>query len=114
MNIGRLARLAHEMQVNMARVQQELRDTTVEATVGGGAVRVVMTGAQELRAIEIDPATVDPADVELLQGLVFAAVTDALARSKRLAEEKMAAVTGGPGLPGLGGTVGLPGLPGIP
>ena len=103
MNIGQLTRMAQEMQANMARVQQELRDTTVEATVGGGAVRVVMTGAQELRSVEIDPATVDPSDVELLQDLVFAAVSDALAQSKRLAEEKMAAISGGLGLPGLPG-----------
>ena len=103
MNIGQLTRMAQEMQANMARVQQELRDATVEATVGGGAVRVVMTGAQELRAVEIDPATVDASDVELLQDLVFAAVTDALAQSKRLAEEKMAAISGGLGLPGLPG-----------
>ena len=107
MNIGQLTRMAQEMQANMARVQQELRDTTVEATVGWGAVRVVMTGAQELRSVEIDPATVDGSDVELLQDLVFAAVTDALAQSKRLAEEKMAAISGGLGLPG------LPGLPGL-
>jgi DNA-binding YbaB/EbfC family protein len=106
-NIGQLTRMAHEMQANMARAQQELRDTTVEASVGGGAVRVVMTGAQELRAVEIDPATVDASDIELLQDLVFAAVTDALAQSKRLAEEKMAAISGGLGLPG------LPGLPGL-
>ena len=103
MNIGHLTRMAQEMQANMARVQQELRDTTVEASVGGGAIRVVMTGAQELRAVEIDPATVDASDVELLQDLVFAAVTDALAQSKRLAEEKMAAISGGLGLPGLPG-----------
>jgi len=102
-NIGQLTRMAQEMQGNMARVQQELRDTTVEATVGGGAVRVVMTGAQELRSVEIDPATVDASDVELLQDLVFAAVSDALAQSKRLAEEKMAAISGGLGLPGLPG-----------
>jgi len=102
-NIGQLTRMGQEMQANMARVQQELRDTTVEATVGGGAVRVVMTGAQELRSVEIDPATVDASDVELLQDLVFAAVSDALAQSKRLAEEKMAAISGGLGLPGLPG-----------
>jgi hypothetical protein len=103
MNISQLTRMAQEMQANMARVQQELRDATVEATVGGGAVRVVMTGAQELRSIEIDPATVDPAEVELLQDLIFAAVGDALAQSKRLAEEKTAAIAGGMGLPGLPG-----------
>lgn len=103
MNIGQLTRMAQEMQANMARVQQELREATVEATVGGGAVKVVMTGAQELREVVIDPAIVDPEDVELLQDLVFAAMTDALAQSKKLAEEKMAAVTGGMGLPGLPG-----------
>ena len=103
MNIGQLTRMAQEMQANVARVQQELRDTTVEATVGGGAVRVVMTGAQELRSVEIDPATVDASEVELLQDLVFAAVSDALAQSKRLAEEKMGAISGGLGLPGLPG-----------
>lgn len=103
MNIGQLTRMAQEMQANMARVQQELRESTVEATVGGGAVRVVMTGAQELREVVIDPAIVDPEDVELLQDLVFAAMTDALSQSKKLAEEKMAAVTGGMGLPGLPG-----------
>ena len=106
MNIGQLTRMAQEMQANMARVQKELQETTVEATVGGGAVRVVMSGAQELRAIEIDPASIDPDDAELLQDLVFAAVTDALAQSKRLAEQKMAAVTGGMGLPGIGGMLG--------
>lgn len=103
MNIGQLTRMAQEMQANMARVQQELRESTVEATVGGGAVRVVMTGAQELREVVIDPAIVDPEDVELLQDLVFAAMTDALSQSKKLAEEKMAAVTGGMGLPGIPG-----------
>ncbi len=103
MNIGQLTRMAQEMQANMARVQQELRESTVEATVGGGAVKVVMTGAQELREVVIDPGIVDPEDVELLQDLVFAAMTDALAQSKKLAEEKMAAVTGGMGLPGIPG-----------
>jgi DNA-binding protein YbaB len=66
-----------------------------------------MTGTQELREIVIDPATVDPDDVEILQDLVFAAVTEALAQSKQLAADRMAAVTGGMGLPGLGGIPGL-------
>jgi DNA-binding YbaB/EbfC family protein len=107
MNLGQLTRMAQEMQANVARVQAELAAETVEATVGGGAVRVVMTGTQELREIVIDPATVDPDDVEILQDLVFAAVTDALAQSKQLAADKMAAVTGGMSLPGMGG---LPGI----
>lgn len=107
MNIGQLTKIAQEMQANVARVQAELAEATVEASVGGGAVRVVMTGTQELRTIEIDPATVDPEDVEILQDLVFAAVTGALTQSKRLAADKMGAVTGGLGIPGLGGLSGL-------
>ena len=98
-----MARMAQQMQAQIAKVQSELRDATLEATAGGGAVRVVITGAQELRLIEIDPAAVDPAEVEMLQDLVLAAVNDAIARSKELERERMASVAGGIGLPGLPG-----------
>jgi DNA-binding YbaB/EbfC family protein len=103
MNIAQMARMAQQMQAQMAKVQAELRETTLEATAGGGAVRVVITGAQELRLIEIDPAAIDPAEVEMLQDLVLAAVNDAIARSKELERERMASVAGGLGLPGLPG-----------
>jgi DNA-binding YbaB/EbfC family protein len=102
-NIAQMARMAQQMQAQMAKVQAELRETTLEATAGGGAVRVVITGAQELRLIEIDPAAIDPAEVEMLQDLVLAAVNDAIARSKELERERMASVAGGIGLPGLPG-----------
>ena len=113
MNIGQIAKMAQQMQAQMAQVQAELRDATVEATAGGGAVRVVVSGAQELRAIEIDPAAVDPDEVEMLQDLVITAVNDGLARSKQLAEERMATVAGAigvPGLPGMGGPLAPPSL----
>ena len=103
MNIAQMARMAQQMQAQMAKVQAELRETTLEATAGGGAVRVVITGAQELRLIEIDPAAIDPAEVEMLKDLVLAAVNDAIARSKELERERMASVAGGIGLPGLPG-----------
>ena len=103
MNIGQIAKMAKQMQTQMAQAQDELRESTLEATAGGGAVRVVITGAQEVRAIEIDPAAVDPAEVEMLQDLVMAAVNDAIARSKDLERERMASVAGGMGLPGLPG-----------
>lgn len=103
MNIAQMARMAQQMQAQVAKVQAELRETTLEATAGGGAVRVVVTGAQEVRTIEIDPAAVDPAEVEMLQDLVLAAVNDAIARSKELERERMASVAGGLGLPGLPG-----------
>ena len=105
MNIGQIAKMAQQMQTQMAHAQAELKEMTLEATAGGGAVRVVVTGAQEVRLIEIDPAAVDPAEVEMLQDLVMAAVNDAIARSKELERERMASVAGGMGLPG------LPGLP---
>ena len=103
MKMGNLAKMAQQMQAQMAQAQEELRQTTLEATAGGGAVRVVITGAQELRSVEIDPAAVDPSEVEMLQDLILAAVNDAIGRSKQLADEKMAAVAGSIGLPGVPG-----------
>lgn len=103
MKMGNLAKMAQQMQAQMAQVQAELRDTTIETTTGGGAIRIVITGAQEVRSVEIDPGAVDPAEVEMLQDLIVAAVNDAIARSKQLAEEKMATVAGSMGLPGMPG-----------
>ena len=80
---------------------------TLEATAGGGAVRVVITGSGEMRAIEIDPSAVDPAEVEMLQDLVLTAVNDAITRAKELEREWMGRIAGGLGLPG------MPGLPGL-
>jgi DNA-binding YbaB/EbfC family protein len=105
-NIGQIAKMAQQMQSQLAQVQEELREATLEATAGGGAVRVVITGAQEIRSIEIDPGAVDPEETEMLQDLVLAAVNDAITRSKELERERMASVAGGmglPGMPGLGG-----------
>jgi DNA-binding YbaB/EbfC family protein len=110
-NIGQIAKMAQQMQAQMAQAQEELREKTLEATSGGGAVRVVITGAQEIRAIEIDPGAVDPDEVEMLQDLILTAVNDAIARSKELERERMGAVAGDmgiPGMPGLGGSI--PGL----
>ena len=102
MNIGQIAKMAQQMQTQMAQVQAELAEATLEATAGGGAVRVVITGGQEIRSIETDPGAVDPGEVDMLQDLVMAAVNDAIARSKELERERMSSVAGGMGLPGLG------------
>jgi DNA-binding YbaB/EbfC family protein len=101
MGMANLQRMAQQMQQEMARVQDELAQATIDGSAGGGVVRATVTGKQELVSVTIDPATVDPADVEMLQDLVVAAVNDALAGSRRLAEEKLSAVTGGLRLPGL-------------
>lgn len=94
-----MQRLAREMQANMERAQAELAETTVEGSAGGGAVVVAMTGTQEVRSVRIAPDAVDPSDVETLQDLVLAAVSDALTRSKDLAAQRLGGITGGLKLP---------------
>jgi DNA-binding YbaB/EbfC family protein len=91
-----------QMQQQMARVQEELETATVDGSAGGGAVKATVTGKQVLVGLAIDPAAVDPEDVEMLQDLVMAAVNEALRTSQELAEQKMGAVTAGLRIPGLG------------
>jgi nucleoid-associated protein EbfC len=102
MGFGNLAKMAQQMQADMARVEEELRTLQLEGTAGGGAVTVVVTGKQELVSITIDPGVVDPDDVEMLQDLVTAAVNDGLRRARETAEEKLGRVTGGLRIPGMG------------
>jgi len=102
--MANLQRMAMQMQQEMDRIQRELAAAQVAGSAGGGVVRAVVTGKQELVSVQIDPAAVDPSDVEMLQDLVTAAVNDALAASRRLAEEKMGALSALTG--GLGGLLG--------
>ena len=104
MGFGNLAKMAQQMQAKMARVQAELEVLTIEGSAGGGAVRATVSGKQELLSIAIDSDVVDPADVEMLQDLVIAAVNDALEASRRLAEQRMGALSAMTG--GLGGLLG--------
>ena len=101
MGMANLQRMAQQMQQEMLRVQAELEATTVDGSSGGGVVSATVTGKQELVSISIDPTVVDANDVEMLQDLVVAAVNDALRASRDLAEQKMAAVTGGLKIPGM-------------
>jgi DNA-binding YbaB/EbfC family protein len=101
MGMANLQRMAQQMQQNMLRVQEELGSSIVDGSAGGGVVKAQVTGKQELISVTIDPSAVDPADVDMLQDLVVAAVNDALRISRQVAEEKMAAVTGGLRLPGM-------------
>ncbi len=98
-----IMRQVQQMQDRMAKAQEEVAAATVEGSAGGGVVTVAMSGDQELRAVTIKPEAVDPDDVETLQDLVYAAVNDALQRSKKLQASRLEQVTGGMGLPpGLG------------
>ena len=101
MNMANLQRMAQQMQIEIGRVQEELKTLNVDGSAGGGVVKAVVTGSQELVSVTIDPSAVDASDVEMLQDLVVAAVNDALKSSREVAAEKMAAVTGGLRLPGM-------------
>jgi hypothetical protein len=101
MGMANLQRMAMQMQQSMERVKQELAVATVEGSAGGGVVKAVATGDQKLVSIAIDPSAVDPADVEMLQDLIVAAINDALRAARELGEAKMGAVTGGLRLPGM-------------
>jgi hypothetical protein len=92
---------AQKMQAKMAKMQEELKLKQVEATSGGGMVKVVCNGQQEVLAIHIEPELLEEKDVEMLQDLVLAAVNEALNRSRELAQEEMAKITGGFNIPGL-------------
>ena len=91
-----------QAQEMLAKAQAELAATTVEGTAGGGAVRVTMSGEQKIVAINLEPEVVDPDDVEMLQDLIMAAITDASEKANELQQQSFGAITGGLGLPGLG------------
>ena len=101
MGYGNLAKMAQQMQAEMARVQKQLEDLRVEGSAGGGAVKAVASGKRDIVSVTIDPGVVDPDDVEMLQDLVLAAVTDALNQARQAEEERMARITGGMRLPGI-------------
>lgn len=92
---------AQQMQARLAEIQEKLAGMTVEASAGGGMVKVVANGRQEILSVRIEKEVISPEDAELLQDLVRAAVNEALARSREMAAGEMSKVTGGIKLPGL-------------
>ena len=103
-NMQQAMKQVQKAQAEMARVAAELADESVDASAGGGMVKVVMTGDMQVRSVTIDPAAVDPDDLSLLEDMVTAAVNEAVRASQDLANRKMSGVMGGMGLPG-----GMPG-----
>ena len=101
MGMADLQRMAQQMQQNMARVQAELEAAQVDGSAGGGVVSATVTGKGELVSITIDPAAVDPSDVEMLQDLVVAAVNDASRKVDEALKEQIGGITGGLKIPGL-------------
>ena len=107
-NMNQMLKQVQQMQAEMAKAQEELKNEIVEATAGGGTVTVKMTGELQVAEVRIDPDAVDPDDVELLQDLVLAAFNEALRSAQELQQRKLGAATGGLG--DLAGGLGLPGL----
>ena len=103
-DFGAILKQAQQMQAEVIKAQEDLKNESVEATVGGGMVHVKMSGDLELQELKIDPQAVDPDDVDMLQDLVLAAVNEAIRSAQELAASKMNAAAGG-----LGG-LGLPGM----
>ena len=109
-NLGALLQQAQKMQEEMMAAQEKLKDEQVEASAGGGMVKVVLSGDLELKSLEIDPDAVDPEDVEMLQDMVQAATNEAIRSAQELAASKMNAAAGGLAGPGGLGGLGLPGF----
>lgn len=99
-NRDMMARM-QQMQAKLARAQEELAKATVEATAGGGAVKVVVNGEMKVQSVKIDPEVVDPSDVEMLEDLVMAATNEALEKIQALQAQSLSGLTGGLGLPGM-------------
>jgi DNA-binding YbaB/EbfC family protein len=109
-NLNQMMKQVQQMQAEMVKAQEELKQQTVEASAGGGMVTVVVSGDLEVKSIAIDPEAVDPEDVEMLQDMVLAAVNEALRSAQELAAQKMGQATGGLGGPGGLEGLGLPGF----
>ncbi|NLC76400.1 MAG: YbaB/EbfC family nucleoid-associated protein [Clostridia bacterium] len=100
-HMGKMMKQVQKMQADMAKLQEELGQKTVSATVGGGVVEVVANGKQEVVSIKISPDAVDPDDVEMLEDLVLAAVNEALRQAQEMAANEMSKITGNLKIPGL-------------
>ena len=99
--LGRMMKQAQQLQAKMAKLQEEMSEKTVETSSGGGMVKVVANGKQQLVSIQIEQEVVDPDDVEMLQDLILAAVNDALAKAQDMVSGEMSKLTGGLNIPGL-------------
>ena len=100
-NMQGMMKKVQKMQQDMLKMQEELKNRTVEATAGGGAVTVVVTGRKTVAKVTIAPSAVDPEDVEMLEDLVTTAVNEAMRKVDEMTEKEMGKITGGMKLPGM-------------
>ncbi|MEH0019055.1 MAG: YbaB/EbfC family nucleoid-associated protein [Desulfobacter sp.] len=100
-NMNTMMKQAQKLQKKMMKTQQELATKTVEASAGGGMVKVVANGSQKIESIVLEKEVVDPEDLDMLQDLIIAAVNDALNKSQEMISSEMGKLTGGLNIPGL-------------
>jgi len=105
--LNQMMKQMQKMQADMAAAQDALAEATTEGSAGGGMVKVVVTGTGDVQSVHISPDVVDPDDVEMLEDLVLAAVTDGLRRAHEMQQNSMGGVTGGLDLGALGDLGGL-------
>ena len=99
-NIQQLMKQAQEMQKKMVATQEEMGSKTVEATAGGGAIKVVVSGKKEIKEIVLNKDIIDPDDVEMLQDLIIACTNEALRKAEDMMQGEMGKLTGGMNIPG--------------
>ncbi|MAG14990.1 MAG: YbaB/EbfC family nucleoid-associated protein [Dehalococcoidales bacterium] len=92
---------AHKLQARLAQTQEEMSNLTIEASSGGGAVKITINGQQKIQSVKISPEVINPEDVELLEDLVLTAVSEAITKSQEVAAEHLGGLTGGLKIPGL-------------
>lgn len=100
-NMNQMIRQAQKMQEDMAAFQAEFEEKEFKASVGGGAVEIVMSGKKEVKSVSIKPEVVDPEDVEMLQDLIAGAVNEVIATIEAESNDGMSKITGGISMPGL-------------
>ncbi|WP_048600230.1 YbaB/EbfC family nucleoid-associated protein [Rubeoparvulum massiliense] len=100
-NMNQMLKQVKKMQAQMEKAQEELKNKTVEASAGGGMVKIVMNGHKEIQSIEIAPEAVDPEDVEMLQDLILAAFNEAMKQADELAQNDLGKYAGNFNIPGL-------------
>ncbi|UCE54259.1 MAG: YbaB/EbfC family nucleoid-associated protein [Desulfobacterales bacterium] len=99
--MANMMKQAQKLQAKMMKLQEEMAEKTVESASGGGMVKVVANGRQQIVSIQIEKEVVDPDDVEMLQDLILSAVNDALTNSQEMVTAEMSKLTGGMNIPGL-------------
>lgn len=100
-NMNNMIKQAQKMQQEMLKAQQEMEEKEIEASAGGGAVSVKISGKKELLEINISPEVIDPDDVEMLQDLIIAAVNEGMRKADEMSAQQMSRLTGGMNIPGL-------------